>query len=143
MSKSRITKRGVNKPRHTIKQVEEALMKHGGIIAVAARSLGLSRETLSNRVNGSKILLEVRDRARESMIDVAEVQLTNKIREGNMAAIIFYLKTQAKHRGYIERGEVSGVDGKPIEVDDMRGKSIEELRKIAGIAEDGETVNKG
>jgi hypothetical protein len=36
------------------------------------------------------------------------------IKEGNVAATIFYLKTQGKQRGYIERQEVTGADGAPI-----------------------------
>jgi len=33
----------------------------------------------------------------------AESQLMKKIKQGNLTAIIFFLKTQAKHRGYVEK----------------------------------------
>ena len=35
--------------------------------------------------------------------------------EGNITAIIFTLKTLGKSRGYVERQEVTGAEGKPVE----------------------------
>jgi hypothetical protein len=34
----------------------------------------------------------------------------------NPTMIIFYLKTQAKDRGYVERQEVTGADSAPVEL---------------------------
>ena len=41
----------------------------------------------------------------EGLIDDAESQLQSLIKDGNVAAVLFYLKTRAKSRGYIERSE--------------------------------------
>ena len=46
--------------------------------------------------------------------DFAESELMKLIKDGNVAATIFFLKTQGKARGYIERQEVTGADGAPI-----------------------------
>ena len=54
---------------------------------------------------------------REALKDTVENKLIDEIEAGNMTGIIFYLKTQAKDRGYIERHEVSGPDGGPVSVD--------------------------
>ena len=45
------------------------------------------------------------------MIDFAESSLYKQIKDGNTSATIFFLKTQAKRRGYIEKQEIehSGV----------------------------------
>ena len=45
------------------------------------------------------------DEIQESLIDNAESQLQTLIGDGNTAAILFFLKTKAKARGYIERQE--------------------------------------
>jgi hypothetical protein len=39
------------------------------------------------------------------------------IKAGNVTAIIFYLKTQAKDRGYVERQELTGADGGKLQVE--------------------------
>ena len=43
--------------------------------------------------------------ARESALDEAESELMKLIRAGNLTAIIFFLKTQGKSRGYSERSD--------------------------------------
>lgn len=32
----------------------------------------------------------------------------------NVAAVLFYLKTKGKHRGYVERQELTGEEGRPV-----------------------------
>jgi hypothetical protein len=42
--------------------------------------------------------------------------MMNLIDAENVAAIIFYLKTQCKDRGYVERQEITGADAGPITI---------------------------
>jgi len=56
------------------------------------------------------------DDARERTTDLAEGKLFQKINEGDNTAIIFYLKTQGKRRGYVERQEVTGAEGSELTV---------------------------
>lgn len=88
-----------------------ALAEAGGIYTEAAKIIGTSRANVSQRVKRSPALQKVVEQARESLVDLAESQLKKKIRDGNMTAIIFALKTQGKERGYVERQEVQ-TDGK-------------------------------
>ena len=43
------------------------------------------------------------DDIKEEAIDYVESQLFKQIKEGGAAQTIFYLKTKARHRGYIEQ----------------------------------------
>ena len=52
--------------------------------------------------------------ASETTIDFVESQLLKNINEGDTTSIIFFLKTKAKHRGYVERQEISGANGAPL-----------------------------
>jgi hypothetical protein len=47
-------------------------------------------------------------------IDICEAELWKLIKEGNSTAIIFFLKTKGKVRGYVERQELTGSDGSPV-----------------------------
>jgi len=46
---------------------------------------------------------------------MAETGLYKAIREGKDWAIKYILSTKGKSRGYVERQEVTGADGKPME----------------------------
>jgi hypothetical protein len=48
---------------------------------------------------------ELRQEARETMLDNAETELYEQALNGNTTALIFLLKTQGKGRGYVERQE--------------------------------------
>ena len=104
--------------RHKIsdKQIEEALRATGGFVTKAAKELGVTFQCLYRRINESEKLQEALKEIRETWIEIAEDQLLKKIREGDSAAIFFFLKCQAKHKGYVERQEVSGVEGKPVAI---------------------------
>lgn len=54
--------------------------------------------------------------AREAMVDVAESEALKQIKLGNTAIIIFTLKTLGRNRGYVERQEITGKDGSPLEM---------------------------
>ncbi len=60
---------------------------------------------------------------------MAETALLASIGEKNMTAIIFYLKTKGKHRGYSEKYVVSGPNDGPIPV--SHGLALEDLRKLS------------
>ena len=49
-------------------------------------------------------------------LDFAESALHDNIKNGKEASIIFYLKTKGKNRGYVERQEITGKEGEPIQI---------------------------
>ena len=101
-------------PRCTAKQVSEALLKRDGNLTAAASKLGVTRQAVYNYIKRYD-LQGVLDQARENMVDEAVGQLHKLVRDGNLGATIFYLKTQAKGRGFTERIEQTGATGEPIE----------------------------
>ncbi|MBR9804614.1 hypothetical protein GYB59_24275, partial [bacterium] len=84
-----------------------ALQKANGIVTGAAIALGCSRQTLHRWISESDSLKDECDSAREQLIDIAESALLKKIKKGDIAAIIFCLKTQGRNRGYSERHEIN------------------------------------
>ena len=101
-------------PRCTAKQVTEALLKSDGNLTAAASKLGVTRQAVYNYIKRYALQSVIED-ARENMVDEAVGQLHKLVRDGNLGATIFYLKTQAKGRGFTERIEQTGANGEPIE----------------------------
>lgn len=124
--------------RPTVVAAIEAIQQCGGFVSTAARRLKTSRTTLHAMINKHPKLKEAVDDAREAKKDHAEGKLLNLIDQENVTAIIFYLKTQAKERGYVERQQMehSGPDGGPQEVKiDFSKLSDEQLNKLVETAE--------
>jgi hypothetical protein len=92
--------------RLTVDQIENALNAKAGNISEAAKAMGVSRSTFHRRISESPRLQEVLSDAREAMVDIAESALKREVLNGNIAAIIFTLKTQGKQRGYVEKLEI-------------------------------------
>lgn len=95
----------------------DALVQADGNMAAVARTFNCSRALVWLYVDKDPKLRELTDELTETFIDEAESQLFKQIREGNTAAIIFFLKTKARHRGYSERLELLPLSRQSIEVD--------------------------
>jgi hypothetical protein len=95
----------------TAKEYAKAITEARGFISVAAKRLGCSRSTMYRAIEKYPTVAEAVEDARESMTDLAEGKLVEQINGGNTTAIIFYLKTQGKKRGYVERQELVVPDG--------------------------------
>lgn len=92
---------------YTATQVIEALQEANGYVSKTASILGCTAKTVYNYRDRFVSVAEAWQDIREKRHDFVENKLHNLINEGNPAAIFFYLKTQAKDRGYVERQEVA------------------------------------
>lgn len=103
-------------PRFSMAQIAAALEQSAGIRLGAATLLKCSPTTIKNYVDRSKSLQRLEAEIVERNLDAAEGKVLEAIKDGNLTAAIFYLKTKGKHRGYSERHQVEGKDGGPVEV---------------------------
>lgn len=92
----------------------DALAKNSGIIASACRACNLSRTTYYRFYEEDPDFKEKADDVKELQKDFAESLILKKMKEGDTTMIIFYAKTQMKDRGYTERSEITGRDGKDL-----------------------------
>ena len=89
------------------KAISEKIVEKRGNLSAVARGFGKSRTWLYNILNDKyPELKDVVEEARDSLIDDAESELQKQMFKGNITALIFFLKTQGKGRGYVERQEV-------------------------------------
>jgi hypothetical protein len=98
------------------KAMIEALEKSLGIVTTACKAVGISRETHYRWTREDEAYKEAVQSIADIALDFAESQLHKRIKDGSDAAVIFYLKTKGKKRGYIERQEITGADDGPINI---------------------------
>jgi hypothetical protein len=115
------------------KTVIEAYQKAFGNVSIACKGGDISRFTFYDWLKKDpefKAAIEALE-PEEIFLDFVENALTQKIAKGDTTAIIFALKTKGRKRGYQERTEVTGAEGK-----DLIPKIIIEI--IGGTKDKGE-----
>lgn len=90
----------------TEQEYAQAIADASGLVTVAAKRLGCSRQAIYDARDKYPSVREALIDSRERIIDLAEGKLISKVNEGCITSIIFLLKTLGKGRGYIERQEV-------------------------------------
>ena len=91
----------------TKKAVIDAVIGSEGNVSEVKRRLGLgSWETAKKHIDKyPEAVALLKDEEMENL-DLAEKQLRQKIKEGDMGAIKYLLSTKGKKRGYVEKTEV-------------------------------------
>lgn len=108
-----------------------SLKECSGIVTFACEKVGLSRQTFYRWYRDDAEFKERADAINELQIDIAEASLLKKIQKGDTTAIIFYLKTKGKSRGYTERKEIITPEGVHVTNKDFDvSKLSEEERKV-------------
>lgn len=116
-----------------IKETIKAVKESKGMLSAAADKLGVDYTTLWRYSKKYPAVQEAIDNQREAVTDIAELKLFQSIRRGEAWAVCFYLKTQGKRRGYVERMEHTGKDGNPLEVEevDAKTKLLSKLNRVS------------
>ena len=81
------------------------LEKSLGVVTSACRASGCDRGTFYKYYNADAKFRAKCDDIKNVALDFVESQLYKQIKNDNVTAAIFYLKTKGKDRGYIERVE--------------------------------------
>jgi hypothetical protein len=114
-----VTKTDISKvKKKNTKRDDERLVltfiKKAGSVSDTCAAIGISRQTFYRWMQETPELETEIENAKEALIDFVETKLLESIKEGNVAAIMFFLKTKGKGRGYVERTEITGGDGERL-----------------------------
>lgn len=108
------------------KKMIEALEMSLGVVTSAVKAVGIHRSTHYDWYNEDPEYRKAVDDIVNVSLDFAETQLFQSMKDQNVAAVIFYLKTKGKQRGYIERSEFEFKKGEP----DLSELTTEEIRAM-------------
>ena len=85
------------------KRFLQAFAESRGIVLTACEATGISRSTYYKWMKDDPDFKAAASDVAEAQLDFVESKLINRIDSGDTTAIIFYLKTKGKKRGYIEK----------------------------------------
>jgi hypothetical protein len=98
----KLTKTDIHK-----KAMLEALEKSLGIVTAACKSVGITRTTHYDWANSDEEYRNAVNALQDVALDFAESKLFKRMESDSDAAIIFYLKTKGRKRGYSEHTELT------------------------------------
>ena len=88
----------------------EGLVKSLGVITSACAIANVSRTSYYSYYRDDNEFAKEVDEVSNIALDFAESKLFDLIKDKNITAIIFFLKTKGRHRGYSERIEYQTID---------------------------------
>lgn len=88
-----------------IEKIIQVYEKKGCNITATCTALGISRKTFYEWKEKKKKLAEGLEEVDESILDWAESKLKEHIDSNDLQALIFFLRTKGKKRGYVEKTE--------------------------------------
>lgn len=90
----------------TPEAVAKALAETNGLVFMAAERLKVSARTVYRYGERYPSVREAMEHQKGKRLDTAEASLWRAVLAGEAWAVCFYLKTQGKQRGYVERREI-------------------------------------
>ncbi len=119
--------------RHTVADYTEALTRPHGLIAFAARRLGVSRQAVYNMINRHPEVNEAMTDAREELLDLAETKVFAAVAQGNLKICCWVLERLGKHRGYTKQITLASDGLSPQEVSEMSDEELARQLKAYGL----------
>lgn len=112
------------------KKVLKYLKEGHGIVSYACGKAGVSRQTFYNWKKEDEEFAKEVDDVDEEIIDVVESKLLSQINDNNLTAIIFYLKTKGRKRGYVEQTDVNANINGNVNLRPLTDEELDELRAL-------------
>jgi hypothetical protein len=112
---------------YSVAEVRAAILREQGLITAAADRLKCVPSTVYDYIKRYPEVKAAVEEARARTGDLAEGKLFQHLKDGQPWAVQFYLKTQGKDRGYVERQEVAGVEATPVAININRTPRRETL----------------
>tara|TARA_R100001015_G_C4567537_1_gene126166 strand:- start:317 stop:688 length:372 start_codon:yes stop_codon:yes gene_type:complete len=88
------------------KKMIDTIRKSKGIVVSICKNLDMTRSAFYKRLESDQELRYELELARDELCDFSETKLWEHIKDGNLQAVMFVLRTLGRHRGYIEKQEV-------------------------------------
>ena len=92
---------------HVKKEVLQALEQTLGIVTPACKMVGVGRTTFYQWLKDDDDFRAKVTELHNHTLDFVESKLHKAIRDDNLPAVIFYLKTRGKERGYQENQSIT------------------------------------
>lgn len=103
-----------NQKERFLRELKERL----GLIMITCDATGISHTTIRNWAKTDPEFLEQLNSVSNYTLDVVEQALLNKIvTDKDTTAMIFYLKTKGRDRGFSQRVEVTGANGGAVQTE--------------------------
>ena len=122
--------------------IVNAMINTFGNVSEVCKQMNISRQTFYNYYNNDLEFKEQIDDIKNIALDFVESKLIGKIKEGDIVAILFYLKTQGKKRGYVERVENEITIQPPVIIDWNDSQQETEEVKAIEIKEENKEEDK-
>jgi hypothetical protein len=108
--------KGQSSKGYTKSKVLAAIKGSAGIRSTIAARLGCSWNTANALCKKWPETVEAMQDEREAILDMSETTLLKSIKDGDTGSAKWMLSTIGKERGYVERQEVTGKDGKALAI---------------------------
>lgn len=108
-----------------VQEYVQAVTEAKGYVTRAAEMLDVTPQSVYTAIKKHAAVREAWELASERALDFAELKLQKLISAENITAIIFYLKTKGRGRGYVERLEHS------VDLNAVQRLTDEELEALA------------
>ena len=114
----------------------------GGIVLHAAERLGVARQTVHSWIAADPDLKAAHDGVSEELLDIAESNIIEKVRQGDLEATKFYLRSKGRARGWGDHTRVEATVNTTVTNSvpriDYSAYTLEEMEQLEALLAKGE-----